>query len=264
MPQRRISSAVAVAAAALALALAAAPAVAAPPPNDTIDTATEITGFPFSDPRIAITEAGTEPFDAELVPLCTEGAAEHSIWYRFEATQEGILDLRAITRGWDATIAISPGVPTGEDSFSDCGTGDAYVEVEAGETYYIAVYAREAGTARGTLSFTADFSPKSVFTTIDAVSLTAGGSIAVSGTYTCSGKKPLGFVTIRVAPNTRSESSVDIQDIVCTGTPQPYSAEVAPVKGRWRGTVEVEVSAFICGAIACEQEAAETTFAVPR
>ena len=85
MPHRRIIIALAVAAA--TLAVLAAPAAAAPPPNDTLDTATAITSFPFSE-RIAITEAGTEPFDAQLAPVCTDGAAEHTIWYRFDATAE--------------------------------------------------------------------------------------------------------------------------------------------------------------------------------
>ena len=85
-----------------------------PPPNDTLDTATAITSFPFSE-RIAITEVGTEPFDAQLAPVCTDGAAEHTIWYRFDATEEGILDLTATTKGWESAIAISPGLPVGEE-----------------------------------------------------------------------------------------------------------------------------------------------------
>jgi hypothetical protein len=39
---------------------------------------------------------------------------------------------------------------------------------------------------------------------------------------------------------------------------------VPPVKGRWRGTLAVETFTFVCGAIACEQETADATFAVPR
>jgi len=259
---RRISSALVLAAA--VLAAAAAPAAAAPPPNDTIATATPIASFPFSDPRIAITEAGTEAFDAQLEGLCTEGAAEHTIWYRYEATQEGLLDLTAVTKGWEAAIGISPGVPTSDESFTTCGTGSADIEVEAGQTYYIAVYARDVGIATGTLSFSAAFYPKSVFTTIDSVSLTASGSIAISGTYLCSAKRAFGFISLRVAPNTRNESGVELEGVRCTGTPQPYSVEVAPAKSRWRGTLAVEALAFVCGSVGCEQEVAETTFTVPR
>ena len=96
------------------------------------------------------------------------------------------------------------------------------------------------------------------------MSLTASGSIAISGTYTCSTKRPFGFVVVGVAPNTRNESGVELEGVRCTGAPQPYSVEVAPAKGRWRGTLAVEAFAFVCGAIACEQEVAETTFTVPR
>lgn len=261
MPHRRIISALAVAAA--TLAVLAAPAAAAPPPNDTLDTATAITSFPFSE-RIAITEAGTEPFDAQLAPVCTDGAAEHTIWYRFDATEEGILDLTATTKGWESAIAISPGLPVDEESFTTCGTGEAFIEVQPGQTYYIAVYARNVGIATGTLTFRADFHPKSVFTTIGSVSLTPGGSIAVSGTYTCSAKKPFGFVVVSVAPDTHNENNVQLDGVTCNGSPQPYSVEVPPVKGRWRGTLAVEAFTFVCGAIACEEESADTTFVSPR
>ena len=263
MPSRRISSALALAAA--TFVVVAAPAAAAPPPNDTIATATPITAFPFKDAGIAITEAGTEPFDTELIEACTEGAAEHSVWYRYTATQEGILDVTATSKGkWDATVAFSPGVPVDGDSFTTCGTTNSYIEVEPGQTYYIAVYAREAGVATKTLDVSASFYPKSVFMTIDSVSLTAGGNLAVSGTYTCSTRRPFGFVAVGVAPDTPNESYVELEGVTCTGAPQPYSVELAPAKGRWRGTVAVEAFAFVCGAIACEEEVAETTFAVPR
>ena len=69
---------------------------------------------------------------------------------------------------------------------------------------------------------------------------------------------------VSVAPDTHNENNVQLDGVTCNGSPQPYSVEVPPVKGRWRGTLAVEAFTFVCGAIACEEESADTTFVSPR
>jgi hypothetical protein len=242
-------------AAALAACACAAPAAAAPPANDTVATATPMT-VPFDD-SVSIADAGTEPFDAGLLQFCGGEVVEHTVWYRYTATSEGIVRMDAdTTDGFQPGVGVSDGVPTGEDSFKSCGNDDAYIETQPGHTYYFAAFSRSAD-ATGTLSVHARFRPKQVFVTVDpAVTYHRDtGGVTVTGTLTCPDEPNLfGFLDVRMGANTGRETFGDAQDAACTGSPAPWTAEVLPVHGRLLGRIAIEADAFLCDDFACEDE----------
>jgi hypothetical protein len=243
--------------AAVAILIAFVPsASAASPPNDTPATATLMTTLPFDD-SVSIADANTEPLDDEIHQLCGADALEHSVWYRYNATSEGIVRMDvSTTDGFEPGAAVSRGFPVNGDSIVMCGEIDTYIETEPGGTYYFAAYSRSVG-ATGTLNIHAQFRPKTVFLTLDSVARDpATGSVTLTGTITCSSSAEFGFVQARMAAHTGRESGASDQGFSCTGSPEPWTAEVAPRHGQFLGRITVEVFAFICDDFACEEEIA--------
>lgn len=160
-------------------------AYAAPPANDRIRQATEVTAIPATyvqDSR----EATASPGDGE----CVEGA---STWYRYRPTASRTV--RAVTMGssYTATLAVFTG-PRSDRTLVACKTwtraGFAAVQVDAtaGRTYWIAVSAccgNREKAGRTELRFY-DPAPAGVETTIDQVRAgEVSGRLIVEGTSSC-------------------------------------------------------------------------------
>jgi len=251
---------------AVAVAVCAAPAAAAAPANDTAATATPLTTLPFDQKKIDIASAGTEAVDADLYMDCGGDALEHTVWYRYTNTSnlQGVLQVSATTSGsWQPGVAAMDGAPT-RDALRSCGNDDTYIQLAPGQTYYFAAYSRTPG-ATGTMNIHAELIPQTLFLTLDSVNVSAStkGAVDVAGTYTCSGRRPYGYVQVRVAPFTRQENSVFIEGLTCNGKVQPWQATVSPYTGKFYGTkptqLRVDAYGFVCESVC--QEAEQTTTA---
>src|SRR5215468_1448303 len=191
-----------------AVALAGAvPAGAAAVANDTVATATPLTSLPI-DASYSLADANTEPLDGTL--LCGE-PSEHSVWYRFTATAQGVLRIDATTTdGFQPGVFISEGPPPSKTT-QGCGNDEMDLTAVPGRTYYISVFARTPNAA-GTVHIHEQLRPRSVFLAVDSAAKNADGSVKVSGTITCDPAAVLGFIHARLAPNTAHETGVDVQD----------------------------------------------------
>src|SRR5262245_49021758 len=229
-------------------------ASAAPPPNDTPATATLITTVPFDD-SVSIADANTEPLDDQIHLVCGADALEHTVWYRYDATSEGIVRMDvSTTDDFEPGAAVSPGFPVNADSIVSCGEKDTYIETEPGKTYYFAAYSRSVG-ATGTLNIHVRFRPKTVFLTLDSVARDpATRSATITGTITCLDSAEFGFIRATIALNTGGENCELDGGFYCTGSPEPWKAEVYPRHGQYLGRITVEAFAFIFDDFACEEE----------
>jgi hypothetical protein len=215
--------------------------------------------LPFDD-SVSIADAGTEPLDAALLQSCGGDVIEHTVWYRYTATAEGIVRMDGTTvDGFQPGVAVSDGVPTGEDSFTSCGNNESAVETQPGHTYYFAAFSRSAG-ATGTLSIQARFRPKQVFLTVDPTATydRATGGATMTGTLSCPDEPDIiGFLDVFVALKTGRATFGGSSDASCTGSPAPWSAAIAPMRGRLLGRMTIEADAFLCDDFACEDERVE-------
>ena len=160
------------------------------------------------------------------------------------------------TDGFEPGAAVSRGFPVKGDSVVSCGENETSIETEPGGTYYFAAYSRSVG-AMGTLKIHAEFRPKTVFLTLDSVARDATGSATLTGTITCPSSAEFGFVQAHMAPHTGRESGASDEGFSCTGSPEPWTAEIAPRHGQFVGRITVEAFAFICDDFACDEEIAE-------
>ncbi len=140
--------------AALATVVPGVAHAAAPPANDDFDTATVVTSLPFAaqEDSSAATKAADDP------GWCSGYAASGSVWFRYTATQDGLL--RATTAGSDHRTLLSAntgqrgGLLNVADA-CDFGTGPTITfRATAGTTYSFLVAGIE--TPGGALSFSVD------------------------------------------------------------------------------------------------------------
>jgi hypothetical protein len=250
-----------------AFAAVASPAYAAPPANDTPSGATLIDALPFTD-SVTIDEATTDALEVTLADQCLASPVEGSVWYRYEASQDGALLLDASvldTSGssFPARLIVTAGDPA-EGSVVACG-GEFPVGVTAGQTYFIMAFHSDTSVTTGTLVFHADVAPPppEVDVTVDPTGTfdQQTGSATISGTVECSGAEAV-FIIVTVNQNVGrlvTISGSNSTEAPCTGTPQPWSVEVLPTSGKFKGGRAVSVtSAFACD-FDCGEDSEETT-----
>jgi hypothetical protein len=243
----------------------AQPAYGAPPSNDTPSGATAITALPFSD-TVTIDEATTDALDATLNNLCGAPATEGSVWYRFDATEDGGLVFDVSQSTFSAGALVTAGNPV-DGNVITCGPGAVSFPVTAGRTYYIMAFSDTPGVATGTLVVHAEAPPPPI--TVDVTVDPTGtfnaktGSATITGTLTCSGEDAqLAAVSVDLSQSvgrfTIRGSGFSFPP--CTGTPQPWSVEVLPFTGKFAGGKAVSVAvAFACGNFSCGSDFQETT-----
>ena len=242
----------------------AQPAYAAPPANDTPSGATPITALPFSD-TVTIDEATTDALDATLCPVAP--AIEGSVWYRFDATEDGTLMFDVSQSTFTGGALVTAGDPA-DGNVITCEPGAVFFAVTAGQTYYIMAFSDTPGVTTGTLVVHADAVPPpiSVDVTVDPTGAfnAKTGSATITGTLTCSGEAALfSSVTVDLSQSvgrfTIRGSSGEIPTS-CTGTPQPWSVEVLPSNGKFAGGKAVSVTfALACGRFSCNPDFQEAT-----
>jgi hypothetical protein len=247
-----------------AFAAVAQPAYAAPPANDTPSGATLLGALPFGD-VVTIDEATTDALDATLNTDCGAPATEGSVWYRYEASEDGALVLDVSESSFTAGLLVTAGDPA-EGNLVTCGPGAVTFAVTAGQTYFIMAFSDTPGVTTGTLVIHADVAPPppEVDISVDPTGTfdPQTGSATISGTVQCSGAQSA-FIEVTVNQNVGrllTISGYGAAEAACDGTPQPWSIEVFPASGEFKGGAAVSVtSAFACGDFACGDDFEQQT-----
>ncbi|HEV8488493.1 MAG TPA: DUF6299 family protein [Candidatus Limnocylindrales bacterium] len=238
----------------------AAPVLAAAPANDTYAGRTLIGSIPFSE-SIDTTEATTDADDVEANAPCGAPATEASVWYEVTAAADGGLVVDVSASGYPAGVIVVTGTPGGF-SLVTCGPFAVAFETTAGQTYSILAFDFEpGGTNGGTLSITVQEIPPPpvVDVTVDPYGTfnSITGSATITGTVTCTGTADFAFIDVQLRQTVGrfTVSGFGFIEFTCDGTTQPWSVEVSPDNGLFKGGRSVAVTfALACGPFACGED----------
>lgn len=242
----------------------AAPAWAAPPDNDTISGAVTAS-IGFSD-VLDTTEATTDAQDDQLNETCGAPATDASVWYVIEGTGTGVVvDVSA--SDYAAGVLVGVGVPGSLETVA-CGPGLTGFTADAGTTYYVLAIddQSDGGGNGGSLSISFYDAPPTptVDITVDPTgTFDRTGAAHLTGTYTCTDAvfvdvfgdvtQPVGRFSIRGFFGFFVEGT-------CDGSPQPWSADVVPEGGKFKGGKALTVAfSFACGVFECAEGYTEQT-----
>jgi len=250
-----------------AFAAAAEPAYAAPPANDTPDGATVISALPFDD-VVTIDEATTDALDATLNEQCGAPATEGSVWYRFDATEDATVVFDVSQSSFSAGALVTTGDPS-DGNVLTCGPGAVSFPVTAGQTYFIMAFSDTPGVTTGTLVVHAEaIPPVAVDVTVNPTGTfnPTTGVATISGTLQCSGA-PFASIFVDLSQSVGRFAILGSGAITaeCTGAPEPWSIEVMPVNGKFKGGTAVSVTtALACGQFTCGDDFEQTTVRLRR
>jgi hypothetical protein len=245
-------------------------AYAAPPSNDTPGGATLIGALPFSD-SVSIDEATTDALDATLNAQCGAPATEGSVWYRFDATQDGGLVFDVSGSTFSAGALVTAGDPANGNVIT-CGPGAVGFAVSAGQSYFVMAFSDTPGVTTGTLVVRAEAipPPPEVDVTVNPTGTfdPKSGAATISGTLQCSGADAqFAFVdvTLRQTIGRFTLLGFGSIDAACQASPQPWSVEVFSENGKFSGGKAVTVAfAFACGSFLCGDDFEERTVRLRR
>ena len=157
----------------------------AAPINDDMDNAVSVTGVPFTH-SVNTTSATAAADDPDAGGFC-DPAPEHTVWYRFTATQNGRINVNTIRSDYDPGLSVFTGT-RGDLSPVACAGfyGSLTFEALAGQTYFILI-GSPVGDPGGNLILNVRPGIE-VGVTIDAVGSVnpSTGMVKISGTVTCS------------------------------------------------------------------------------
>jgi hypothetical protein len=238
MPQKLRRTALLVLTVPALVLLAAAPAIAQPA-NDDFDSATVVSGLPFTD-QVNTTDATTAADD----PDCFGQGP--TVWYSFTPTTDLRVEANTFGSDYDTTLSVYTGAPGAltQIACNDDAVGSLQSRVRfdatAGETYYFMVGSFASGPG-GNLVFNVDVAPPplELGLTIDPVGsiLPSKGVATISGTVTCS--EPA-FVEVQGRMQQR------VGRLLITGFFFTF-VECTPPATAWSATVEGENGLFVAG-----------------
>lgn len=232
-------------------------ALAAPPSNDTFANATLVTTG-FSE-VLNTTEATTDADDAQLNASCGAPATDASVWYVLQGTDQGVI-VDVSLSDYSAGVLVGVG-SQGNLTTIACGPGAVGFFAAAGETYYIlAIDDQFDGGGNGgnlSISFNEIPPPPTVDITVDRFGTfnSRTGTATISGTYTCTNGD---FIDVFVDARQNvgrfsilgSGSFFDFG--TCDGEPHPWSAEIFPQSGKFKGGKTLTLTfAVSCGPFEC-------------
>jgi hypothetical protein len=240
-----------------ALGASASAVLAAPPANDTFPNATLAT-LGFSE-LLDTTEATSDADDAQLNASCGAPATDASVWYAIEGTNTGVV---VDVSQSDYSAGVLVGVGTQGDLFTiACGPGAVAFFAEAGTTYYVlAIDDQFDGGGNGgnlSIAFNEIPPPPTLEISVNRYGTfnPRTGTATISGTYTCTNGD---FIDVFVdARQTVGRffifGSGGFFDFgTCDGEPHPWSAEIFPQNGVFRGGKTLTLTfAFSCGPFEC-------------
>jgi hypothetical protein len=249
------------------------PAMAAPPGNDDVTGATEITAVPFSD-VVDTTEATTTAEEATWNDFCGAPSMDHAVWYRASADADGTITIDATGSDYSAGILVLQGTP-GAFTPVACQPGSITGPVSQGTEYYLMIFGDDGSDTGGTLRLDVrrPVDAPQIDLRIDARgTVDKQGVATVSGTVACTTpdgagqleylygqlRQPVGRVTI----NGFGEAG---RFVPCDGTPYPWSSQMFPSNGRFGGgKADVTMVAGACGTDQCNEATAQRTIQLNR
>jgi hypothetical protein len=246
-------------------ALSAAPAYAAVPANDTIATATEIPGVPFTD-TVDTTEATTDALETSLNANCGAPVVDHGVWYHATIAADGVYIADVSQSSFSAGIMVVAG-PANNPTVLNCGPGSVSGPLTAGDDIFLLVFGDGGSAATsGTMVLTVDQLPvPNVHLTIDPRGTVAHGVITVRGTITCTGapadfSEVFGFVQQSVGRFTVSGLFDSFPDVQCDGNPHAWEGAAIGDNGRFGGgKADVLALAQVCNGDNCGSDIASAT-----
>ena len=230
----------------------AAPVLAAAPSNDTYGARTAISALPYSD-SLDTNEATTDADDAEANPAeCGAPATDASVWYEVTGADAPLL-VDVSNSDYAAGIIVSSGSP-GSFALETCGPGGVLFFAAAGVTYSILAFDDQLdGTGTGgQLEIRVEElpPPPTVDLTVDASGKfnAKTGVATISGTVSCDDGAFVSIeLSIRQAVGRFAVSGFGYDERACDGTAQPWSLEVYPQDGLFKGgKVHVDAFAYAC------------------
>jgi hypothetical protein len=241
----------------------AGPVMAAAPSNDVIGGATPV-AVGFSE-ILDTTEATTDADDAEANTDCGAPATDASVWYTLAGADIGVV-VDVASSSYSAGVIVVTGSP-GSFVLETCGPGAVAFFAASGTTYSILAFDdQEDGAPEngGTLEINvAEIPPPpTVDVTVDPVGqFHKDGTATISGTVTCSGEAAFSFieVSLRQTVGRIFINGFGATDFLCDGSTQPWSVDVFPDNGTFKGgrTASVTV-ATSCGEFDCGTDFEET------
>jgi hypothetical protein len=244
---------------ALLMVATASPVLAAPPPgNDDYSGRVTIGSLPFSD-SVDTTKAGTDADDEELNTNCGAPATDASVWYELTATSDGVILVDVSASTYSAGVIVATGSP-GSFSLITCGPGAVAFGTVTGESYVILAFDDQQDGAGngGTVNILVDLAPPppEVDVTVNPTGTfnAATGSATISGTVTCSGEVEFSFLDVQVRQRVGRfvVEGFGSTDFTCDGATHPWSVEVFPSNGLFKGGQTVTVTfAVACGIFEC-------------
>jgi hypothetical protein len=253
--------------------VATAPAFAAPPPNDTIQTATEITSIPFTD-TVDTTDATTDAFETSLNADCGAPTVEHGVWYHATVAQSGNYTADVSQSSYGAGVMVFEG-PANAPTFLTCGPETVSGPLTAGQDVFLLVFGdgttpQTSGTMVLTLETTPP-PPTGVEVTINPRgSVARDGSASISGTLTCTGEPitfegVFGTVQQRVGRALFSSFFFIEPDVACDGVAHAWLGTARASNGLFGGGhATVDVQANICNQSGCTPAEATATVSLSR
>jgi hypothetical protein len=243
----------------LLIAATASPVLAAPPPgNDDYAGRIAIASLPFSD-SLDTTKAGTDADDQELNANCGAPATDASVWYELTATTDGVILVDVSASTYSAGVIVATGSP-GNFSLINCGPGAVGFGTVTGESYVILAFDDQLDGAGngGTLNIVVDQAPPppEVHVTVNPTGTfnATTGSATISGTVTCTGEAEFTFLDVQVRQRIGRfvVEGFGETDFACDGATHPWSVEVFPSNGLFKGGQTVTVTfAVACGIFDC-------------
>lgn len=257
--------AAACAAALTAVAVGGGTALAAPPSNDTFAGAAVIASVPFTA-TLDTTEATTDADDAELNAECGAPATDASVWYSLTPTTDGTYVADMTQSNYFGGFIVATGSP-GSFSLLACGPDTVGWEAVAGETYYILVFDDQfdGGGNGGELRLTVDLAPPPPtleVTVNDTARFDARtGTATLSGTIMCGSNADFAFIDVMVTQEVGRRFVVrgfGFTEITCDDTFQPWTVEVFPDGGQFKGGQALSVAFSVaCNLGGCSEYIAE-------
>jgi hypothetical protein len=243
--------------------------LAAPPGNDDVGNATEITSLPFSD-TVDTTDATTTPEEAALNDFCGAPEMEHTVWYTATIDADGFALIDVTDSNYSAGIVVLEGSP-GALMPVDCAAGTVAGAVEAGEQLYFMIFGdglTEETSGSLQVEVRAAVPPPEIDVTIDQVAYVDRDGVAtLTGTVTCTADNDegtvfdvSGFVNQRVGRGSVDGFFFAELELSCDGTTTSWSALAFPEGGRFAGGKAATVTfAFGCGPDLCSDGYLEAT-----
>lgn len=246
------------------------PALAAPPSNDAFTGRTIIPGIPYAD-TLDTSEATSDPSDAEL-NVCGAPALDASVWYEITAPADMAIVIDVSASDYSAGVFVATGSPGAFGPVEACGPGSVSFLATAGTTYVVMVIddQLDGGGNGGTLrlSVTEAPAPPEIDIDVDPIARfdSRSGAATLTGTVTCTaGAGAFIEVQLRQAVGRFVISGFGFAEVLCDGTAQPWSIEVAGENGKFKGGHAAAVTfGQACDALDCGFTAEETTVRLRR